>query len=83
MWSSDLGIESEFGGCGSGAVVVREIVFPGGEPGDTKGTIALNNAGNTYICTEDYVAVELIEGDTDIETTEGYNIGQSGGLYLI
>ena len=41
-----------------GAVVERTIVFPEGSSGDTRGTVALTPAGETYICVADYQAPE-------------------------
>jgi len=38
------------------SVVERTVVFPLGAVGDTRGTIALTPAGETYICVEDYSA---------------------------
>ena len=42
----------------TGAVVKRSVVFPLGAVGDTRGTIALTPAGDTYICVEDYAATD-------------------------
>ena len=74
-------VETIGGGGGGGSVELREIVFPQGESGDTQGTIALNEAGNTYICIADWTN-STYEGDADIETSIAYNIGQSGGVLL-
>jgi hypothetical protein len=75
-------IETIGGGGGSG-LVQRTVNYPTGENGDTAGTMVLDPQGNVYVCIADYVQGEVVEGDTDIETSEPYNIGQTGGALLV
>ena len=63
------------GGDGAG-VVERSVVFPGGENGDTRGTIADVGEGVLYYCTQDY------EGPSEpieytVVASEAYNKTQS------
>jgi hypothetical protein len=77
----DSDATSEISG-GGGGVVERNISFPNGESGDTRGTIALTPNGETYICTEDWQdASSGLQGTFSATTTELYNIGQSGGVF--
>ena len=68
---------------GSGSVVARNINFPQGEEGDTQGTIALTETGDTYICTADWSEANANVGNNNIETNQEYLIGQSGGSFMI
>ena len=79
------GIESEFGGGGSGgAIVERSVNFPNGEDGDTRGTIALTPDGKTYVCVGDYENnSSQYQGDYEAEQSEPYNVGQSGGSFNV
>ena len=63
-------------------IIAREINYPQGEQGDIKGTIALTETGDTYICTADWEQATANVGTVEITTTEEYLIGQSGGVLL-
>lgn len=65
-----------------GGVEQREIDFPQGADGDTVGTIALNGAGQTYICTADYVTQETVSGGTIITTNQDFNTSQTGQVSI-
>ena len=57
----------------AGAVVKRSVEFPLGAVGDTRGTIALTPAGDTYICVADYQAPQdtiftVVQSDIDFSS---------------
>ncbi len=58
-----------------GGVVVRAVDFPGGEEGDTRGTIADAGEGVLYYCTQNWGEPDTFE----VETAEQYAAGQTGG----
>ena len=56
-----------------GAVVERVVEFPLGAVGDTRGTVALTPAGETYICVADYQAPQdtiftVVQSDIDFSS---------------
>lgn len=58
---------------GSSGLVQRTVSYPLGANGDTKGTIALDPSGTTYICIADYVAPQ--QSDFTVLNTTA-NLGQ-------
>ena len=64
---------------GGAGVVNRTVVFPAGEAGDTAGTLA-NDSGTLYYSTGAYVDVNDIDKSFAVETTQNYDVSQSGGL---
>lgn len=65
------------GGGGAG-IVERAVVFPGGASGDTAGILA-SDSGTLYYSTGDYTDVNDIDKIFEVETTENYDVTQSGG----
>lgn len=61
-------------------VAFREVSFPNGAAGDLQGTIAVNGAGKTFICTSTWTASATVTYSTTNNTD--YSIGQSGGQLL-
>ena len=61
-------------------VQFREVSFPNGADGDLQGTIAVNGAGKTFICTSTWTASATVTYSTTNNTD--YSIGQSGGQLL-
>jgi hypothetical protein len=70
--------EIENVGGGSGGVVERQVSFPYGEEGDTKGTLALDPDG-LMICVADWANQSEYGGTYGVTTSEIYAIGQTGG----
>jgi len=71
-------VETIGGGTGGG-VVQRSVNFPYGESGDTKGTLALTQYGQYFVCTADYVEPNSEPTEFDIVAGEAYNIYQDEG----
>ena len=67
------------GGGGAG-VVNRSVVFPGGQAGDTAGTLA-NDSGTLYYSTGNWTDVNDINKVFEVETTQNNDVDQSGGLF--
>jgi hypothetical protein len=61
-----------------GSVVERTVMFPEGAVGDTRGTIALTPAGETYICVADYqTPQENIFTVVNTQEDIGQNLGNN------
>lgn len=74
------GAVETIGGGSGGAIVEREVSFPEGQEGDTRGTIALTPDGETYVCTDDWTNLtDQYQGEYVGENTTPYDIAQSGG----
>ena len=76
---SDLTDDEGLLGGGSAGVVNRNVVFPGGQAGDTAGILA-NDEGTLYYSTGSYTDVNDIDKSFEVETTQNNDVGQSGGL---
>lgn len=63
-------IESIGGSGGGASITYREVYYPTGQEGDTAGTIAVNAAGNAYICI----------ADSDGNEPQSYTVQQSGSF---
>lgn len=65
---------------GGGGLVEREVNFPTGETGDTRGTIALTPQDGTFVCVADYVEPETLS--VDATTNQGFDTSQTGGQFI-
>lgn len=73
--------EIETIGGGGTSVTYREVNYPNGEEGDTKGTIAVSAAGDAYICIADFN--EDDPQSYTVQQSGSFNITQTGNRMIL